>query len=162
MSITLNYHSRAQAVVDYLISKGISPNRLIAKGWGKTNPVIPNATTEEEHQLNRRTTFNIIQSDELFQHQVISSISPDIVEGIKGTGNLIYTVQIAALSKPVSNRDVWNNIYRINPNINIIEEKGKDNLYRYYVGEFKNASALEFKNQLVKIGYTDCLLKNKK
>src|SRR5690606_26262820 len=75
---------RAQAVVDYLISKGISPNRLIAKGWGKTNPVIPNATTEEEHQLNRRTTFNIIQSDELFQHQVISSISPDIVEGIKG------------------------------------------------------------------------------
>ena len=151
---------RAQAVVDYLISKGISPNRLIAKGWGKTNPVIPNATTEEEHQLNRRTTFNIIQSDELFQHQVISSISPDIVEGIKGTGNLIYTVQIAALSKPVSNRDVWNNIYRINPNINIIEEKGKDNLYRYYVGEFKNANdALEFKNQLVKIGYTDCFVK---
>jgi cell division protein FtsN len=69
-------------------------------------------------------------------------------------------VQIAALSKPVSNRDVWNNIYRINPNINIIEEKGKDNLYRYYVGEFKNANdALEFKNQLVKIGYTDCFVK---
>lgn len=55
---------RAQAAVDYLISKGIEPSRLIAKGFGES---VPEATcacarcTEDEHQLNRRTTFKIIE-----------------------------------------------------------------------------------------------------
>ncbi len=55
---------RAQSAVDYLISKGIDPLRLVAKGYGEG---VPEATcicarcTEEEHQLNRRTTFKIIE-----------------------------------------------------------------------------------------------------
>lgn len=158
-NLKLSYE-RAQAVVNYLISKGISPNKLIAKGWGKANPVVPNATTEEEHQLNRRTTFNIIHSDEISQHQVITSISPDIIEGFKGTGNMIYTIQIAALSKPATKMNAWNRIYRLDPNIKIFEVRGDDGLYRYYVGEFDNAqAAIEFKNKLAKIGYSDCFVK---
>lgn len=50
---------RAQSVVDYLISKGISPTRLAAKGFGESQPLIKNASTEEEHQKNRRTTFKV-------------------------------------------------------------------------------------------------------
>jgi outer membrane protein OmpA-like peptidoglycan-associated protein len=158
-NLKLSYE-RAQAVVNYLISKGISPNKLIAKGWGKANPVVPNATTEEEHQLNRRTTFNIIHSDEISQHQVITSISPDIIEGFKGTGNMIYTIQIAALSKPATKMNAWNRIYRLDPNIKIFEVRGNDGLYRYYVGEFDNAqAAIEFKNKLANIGYSDCFVK---
>lgn len=48
-------------MVDYLIASGISRNRLSWKGYGKTNPVVKNAVTEEEHRLNRRTTFKIIE-----------------------------------------------------------------------------------------------------
>jgi outer membrane protein OmpA-like peptidoglycan-associated protein len=54
---------RAQAAVDYLISKGIASSRLTAKGYGKTRLV--NSCTdgvqcpEEEHQQNRRTEFRI-------------------------------------------------------------------------------------------------------
>ncbi|MFD2246970.1 OmpA family protein [Pontibacter ruber] len=54
---------RAQAAVDYLVSKGIDRNRLTAKGYGKTR--LRNGCTdgvqcsEEEHQLNRRTEFKI-------------------------------------------------------------------------------------------------------
>jgi outer membrane protein OmpA-like peptidoglycan-associated protein/tetratricopeptide (TPR) repeat protein len=55
---------RAQAAVDYLIQKGISPNRLLAKGYGEEAPAIDcicSRCTEEEHQENRRTTFKIIE-----------------------------------------------------------------------------------------------------
>ena len=54
-------NARAKSVVDYLIASGISRNRLSWKGYGKTNPVVKNAVTEEEHRLNRRTTFKIIE-----------------------------------------------------------------------------------------------------
>lgn len=55
---------RAQSAVDYLISKGIDPSRLAAKGYGETSPEVNclcNRCTEEEHQANRRTTFKIIE-----------------------------------------------------------------------------------------------------
>lgn len=55
---------RAQSVVDWLISRGISKNRLKAKGYGETQPVNGCtdgvACTEYEHQRNRRTTFRVI------------------------------------------------------------------------------------------------------
>ncbi len=57
---------RAQAVVDYLVAKGIDPKRLIAKGYGETQLVnhCSNGVecTEEEHQQNRRTTFRVLES----------------------------------------------------------------------------------------------------
>lgn len=55
---------RAQSAVDYLISKGIDPVRLAAKGYGETSPEVNclcTRCTEEEHQANRRTTFKIIE-----------------------------------------------------------------------------------------------------
>lgn len=50
---------RAQAVVKYLIGKGISSSRLQSKGYGETKPVATN-DTDEGRQLNRRTEFEII------------------------------------------------------------------------------------------------------
>jgi len=54
---------RAQAVVDYLINKGIDSKRLITKGYGFTKPVATNLT-EEGRQLNRRVEFKILSYDE--------------------------------------------------------------------------------------------------
>ncbi|MCU0417766.1 MAG: OmpA family protein [Cytophagaceae bacterium] len=51
---------RAKAAVDYIVSKGIDRNRLVAKGYGEDTPAIRNAQTEEQHQTNRRTTFKIL------------------------------------------------------------------------------------------------------
>ncbi len=54
---------RARAAVDYLISLGIDPERLEAKGFGESQPRVDcscSRCTEEEHQLNRRTSFSII------------------------------------------------------------------------------------------------------
>lgn len=58
-NLTLS-EERAKSVVDYLISKGINPARLTSKGWGETALLVKKATTEEEHQKNRRTTFKVV------------------------------------------------------------------------------------------------------
>lgn len=52
--------SRANAVKDYLVKKGINSNRIISKGYGKINPVATN-DTEEGKQLNRRVEFKILK-----------------------------------------------------------------------------------------------------
>jgi len=49
---------RAQAVVNYLVSKGISASRLVAKGYGSDRPVASN-DSNEGRQENRRTEFEI-------------------------------------------------------------------------------------------------------
>ena len=81
---------RAQSVVDYLISRGIDPDRMVAKGYGERVPrtlakevtkegytfpagtvltdsvinLLPNtAVKEAAHQLNRRTEFSILRND---------------------------------------------------------------------------------------------------
>jgi peptidoglycan-associated lipoprotein len=81
---------RAESVVDYLIQRGIDPDRLIAKGYGERVPrklineairegytfpsgsvltgsfidSLPNtAVKEAAHQMNRRTEFSIVSKD---------------------------------------------------------------------------------------------------
>ncbi len=49
---------RAKAVMDYLISKGIDPSRMTAKGYGMTVPVADNKT-EDGRAQNRRTEVTI-------------------------------------------------------------------------------------------------------
>lgn len=56
---------RAQSAVDYLASKGISAERLSARGYGESLPKVNclcSRCTEEEHQLNRRTAFTILEN----------------------------------------------------------------------------------------------------
>ncbi len=50
--------SRAKAVLDYLVKKGISPDRMNSVGYGFDRPMAPN-DTDAGRQLNRRTEFEI-------------------------------------------------------------------------------------------------------
>lgn len=49
---------RVQAVKLYLVSKGISENRIAGRGYGGAKPMVAN-DTEENRQLNRRVEFKI-------------------------------------------------------------------------------------------------------
>jgi hypothetical protein len=51
--------TRAQAMVDYLVSSGIKSDRLRAKGYGATKPVASNQSSTER-MLNRRVELVII------------------------------------------------------------------------------------------------------
>lgn len=57
-NMKLSQH-RANAVRDYVFSKGISHDRVISKGYGETNPTSSNAT-EEGRKLNRRIEVKVI------------------------------------------------------------------------------------------------------
>lgn len=51
--------NRAQSVADYIIKKGISKEKIVAKGYGFTKPVATNATKAGKAQ-NRRVEFTIL------------------------------------------------------------------------------------------------------
>lgn len=50
---------RAESVVNYLVQKGIEKSRLVAKGYGESQPVAPN-DTEENKAKNRRTELKVL------------------------------------------------------------------------------------------------------
>jgi outer membrane protein OmpA-like peptidoglycan-associated protein len=50
---------RAKAVVNYLVKKGISQNRLAYKGYAYDQPIAPN-TTEKGRAQNRRVEFKVL------------------------------------------------------------------------------------------------------
>ncbi len=54
---------RAKSTVQYIISKGIASNRISGKGMGELEPKVDcgKDCTEEQHALNRRSEFLIVQ-----------------------------------------------------------------------------------------------------
>jgi outer membrane protein OmpA-like peptidoglycan-associated protein len=56
---------RAESAVNYIIQAGISPDRIVAKGYGETRPIAPNTNPDgsdnpEGRAKNRRTEFKVI------------------------------------------------------------------------------------------------------
>jgi peptidoglycan-associated lipoprotein len=57
---------RAQSAMNYLIQRGISPDRMTAKGYGELRPIARNTNPDgtdnpEGRQRNRRTEFKILE-----------------------------------------------------------------------------------------------------
>jgi outer membrane protein OmpA-like peptidoglycan-associated protein len=95
---------RAQSVVDYLIMRGIDPERLVAKGYGERVPrelnrdfylnnqlvldsgivltenyinnLATNDIREFAHQLNRRTEFSVLRNDFIPKERLDTVYSP--------------------------------------------------------------------------------------
>jgi len=49
-------HERAAAIYQYLVRRGVSPDRLTYQGYGETCPIATNQTAEGR-QANRRVVF---------------------------------------------------------------------------------------------------------
>lgn len=63
---------RADSAVAYIVTRGIDAERLVAKGYGESSLVndcgcegkfVTRHCTEEEHQMNRRTTIKLLGND---------------------------------------------------------------------------------------------------
>lgn len=61
--------ARANSAVNYLIRRGVDPDRITAKGYGEHIPINECSNelrcTEEDHQANRRTEFKVTSRIEL-------------------------------------------------------------------------------------------------
>ncbi len=59
---------RAKAAYDYVVSKGIDPNRLLYHGYGETRLLNKCANgvecTEEQHEVNRRSIVKVVRKGE--------------------------------------------------------------------------------------------------
>jgi OOP family OmpA-OmpF porin len=60
--------ARAQSVVDYLASKGVPAERMLARGYGESQPVAPNthpdgSDNEEGREHNRRTEMHFLEGE---------------------------------------------------------------------------------------------------
>lgn len=53
-------HDRAKSVREYMVGRGIGPDKIQAKGYGESNP-IANNDTDQGRQANRRTEFIILE-----------------------------------------------------------------------------------------------------
>lgn len=53
--------ARAISVAKFLVDQGVSPNRLVAAGFGEFQPIDP-ADTEEAYRRNRRIEFKLTES----------------------------------------------------------------------------------------------------
>ncbi len=65
---------RAESTVNYLIQKGIDPNRLVAKGYGEEKPIARNTNSDGSdnpagRQRNRRTEFKILEIGQLIRKE---------------------------------------------------------------------------------------------
>ncbi|MBY8966877.1 OmpA family protein [Algiphilus sp. NNCM1] len=52
---------RADAVVDYLLDRGVAPDQLEAEGYGETQPIASN-DTEDGREMNRRVELRILET----------------------------------------------------------------------------------------------------
>ena len=150
--------ARAESVVSYLIEKGISSDRLIPKGYGKTRPVVPKAKTEEEHQLNRRTSFRILDVKDITPEELLYLYNNSLSKTMQSR-NYIYKVQVAVAPKPIVNENYFASLKRKLPDLIIIEEKHPDGFYHYIAGTFTSQEeAQQLRKQILKAGFSDCYI----
>jgi outer membrane protein OmpA-like peptidoglycan-associated protein/tetratricopeptide (TPR) repeat protein len=155
--------ARAESVVDFLINNGSNLSRLIAKGYGENMPVIANATTEEEHQKNRRTSFKVLEIKDVDVNQIMNQMAPDnptTPPSAAGTSQeVIYKVQVCASKSPVESESYFDKITEAFPEIVVVEEKYPDGFYRYIAGTFISYSDAQLlRDKIVDLGYSDCFI----
>jgi outer membrane protein OmpA-like peptidoglycan-associated protein len=143
---------RARSVVNYLIASGIESTRLISKGHGKRKLLILNARNEDEHQANRRTTFEVVRSD-LVAPAAINQQQPENPNSL-----LVYRVQFM-VSATLRNPAVYfQALSKSIPNLRFFVHD-QNGLYRYEAGErYTEDSAEALKHQIIAGGFVDCFI----
>jgi hypothetical protein len=147
---------RAQSVVDYLISSGISSSRLLAKGFGKSNPIFKNAQNEEQHQTNRRTTFQVIDYDSKATLNDVVTLNE--ANTLKEDYRLIFRVQVLVSAKKHDPDLYFAALKNVVPNLSFyIQEQGA--VYRYEAGDRYTLSEAEALRTMIRsAGFNDSFI----
>ncbi len=169
---------RAESTVNYLINQGVNSNRLTGKGYGESQLInrCSNGVdcSEEEHGLNRRSEFIILNENETpaemrasinaqiqeraANNKTTVSIKPSVsnttskqVYDFSSASPKVFTVQIAAsLSSKVIDIPNVSGEYSF---------KFADDYTRYFSGVFSSRSEAEsHKNTLKSKGITGCFV----
>ncbi len=160
---------RAQRVVDYLTRNGIQADRLFARGYGESRLLVKNASTETEHQLNRRTAFKVLavlaeKTSGLPEDKTLEASAetgnPEkentLAKGF-AVGNLSYRVQIMVSSEKLPGSRFRKLISGI-PSVKLFTSK-RNGFYKYEIGHRASyEEAVELRSQVVALGQQDCFI----
>ncbi|HUH75010.1 MAG TPA: OmpA family protein [Chitinophagales bacterium] len=149
---------RAENVVKYLISNGISKNKLFAKGYGESQLLNECADkvkcSEEQHAINRRTEFKLIGFEQLgSDEQTMSSVIFD--QQYVEKNDLIYKIQIGVYKQP---DEKW--LQKISDLGNIEKQQVKDKeLYKIFISSYPNyETAKSYLDKVHQRGLTDAFI----
>lgn len=141
---------RAQSVVDYLVQSGISAGRLAAQGFGSRFPIVKNARTEQEHQTNRRTTFQVTDLN-----APVQAVQSPTANASAKNKRLYYRVQFLITSAKRNPEVDFFAITNLASGITVFEE-ASGLLYRYEAGDrYTLAEAEALRNQIRASGFPD-------
>jgi outer membrane protein OmpA-like peptidoglycan-associated protein/tetratricopeptide (TPR) repeat protein len=148
---------RAESVVNYLISAGIDKKRLMFKGWGESRLLIAHAETEEEHQLNRRTTFNLMNISD-YNSDYYEKIYAEIDKGIQKTRvSMFFRIYIGTNGDESLNRNL-ETTKQFFPNAPLVVTS-EDGQSRSYMGAYIFMDeAMEALAQLQAKGLSGCYI----
>ncbi|MBU0488973.1 MAG: OmpA family protein [Bacteroidetes bacterium] len=145
---------RAQSVVEYLVKQGIQQSRLQSKGWGESKLIRKSAQTEEDHQMNRRTTFTILNPEELndLSKNVPVNIQSETKQAVV-VQEYHFRVQVAASKNPVEPGHFSQLENEIGA-MKVDESYSADGYYRYSVGPFTDYKEVnKYKSLISRKGY---------
>ena len=104
---------RAQSAVNYIVSKGIDPSRIIARGYGESQLLISDEEiaklpTEEAreaaHQKNRRTEFRVLEYNKKPEEEVTDEEAPLVQDT-----ELKVEEEVKPAGKDLEDRIDWDN-----------------------------------------------------
>jgi len=143
---------RAQAVVDYLVSKGIDQTRFVSKGMGDQEQIAINKNDDgsdnaEGRKLNRRVEMKVLRSD----NKLIITENITVPDNLKYKDRVRYSVLVARVDKTFDEKYFDTCYTRGMPKVQMLQD---GNQYSYYTGNFQDkADAMSLLNKIQEMGF---------
>lgn len=127
---------RLAAIEDYVAAKGMDMDRVVGRSMGESDPLIANARTEEEHRLNRRTTFSLVNPHAVNVKRGDTTYPAPEVPPLQ-TDQVRFMVQVGAFHQPIeAPLEYYGDILSRNPDLKLSYYMDQDGLYKYNVGGY--------------------------
>ena len=123
-------------------------SRLITKAAGKSEPLVVNAVTDEEHALNRRTTIRLFDPNATDQ---LRNTNYDVRESSPlNKKGLWFRVQLGAFKvAPEFPLFLYKDVLQAIPGSELTYYQDRDGLYKFTVGEFSDLDQARRLNQRI-------------
>jgi outer membrane protein OmpA-like peptidoglycan-associated protein len=152
---------RAEQAAEYLMSNGVSGDRIMVYGVGSNYPMVRRQGSNLATKNNNRIEVNFINEETTgfkvsYSYPMITDYlkDPSADTFRKKTGDLHFRIMVTEA------RQMYDNPIILGQQNIIIEKVGNERHYTYTVGLYdKYFDALELKNELIRSGFLDIRMK---
>lgn len=121
---------RAESAREYMIAEGINASRVTAKGYGEAQLLIPQAQSEFEHQINRRTQFKVVGYIDY------TSVNDSKILAGNGKEYIIHIASVKELLPP------QHPVFKLFPG-KVKSAISSNNTIKYFAGPYNSRSTAE-------------------